>query len=100
MPGFFKALSNMPLRKAKKHFINVEGKQYQVTLEKSQWALRTGEQNLTVRNGEIVVKPTPRAMTVYPILKKSEKGYYFEQGDIHWPNKIAQGGVMWQIESE
>jgi hypothetical protein len=33
-------------------------------------------------------------------LAKSEKGYFFEDDDIHWPNKIAEGGVTWQTKSE
>jgi len=100
MPGLFDALKNMPKREPKKFFITVEGKQHEVTLEKSQWAIQHGEQNLMVRNGEIVVKPAPKPMTVYPVLEKSGKGYHFEQGDIHWPNEFAEGGVTWQIESE
>ena len=100
MPGFFEALANMPPRKEKKHFITVEGRRREVTLEKSLWALQHGEQNLIMRNGEIVVKPAPKPMTVYPVLEKAEKGYHFEEGDIHWPNKFAEGGVTWQTKSE
>ena len=100
MPGFFEALSNMPPLKKKKHFITVEGQRHEVTLEKSIWACRKGEQNLIMQNGEIIVKPAPKPMTVYPVLEKAEKGYHFEQGDIHWPNEFSDGGVTWQIKSE
>jgi hypothetical protein len=46
------------------------------------------------------VKPAPLPKSMYRTLAKSEKGYFFEDDDIHWPNKIAEGGVTWQTKSE
>jgi|TARA_R110000803_G_scaffold81114_1_gene147028 hypothetical protein len=100
MPGFFEALSNMPVPEKKKHFVTVQGNKYEVSLEKCLWAIQHGEQNLIMQNGEIIVKPAPKPMTVYTVLEKAEKGYHFEQGDIHWPNEFSEGGVTWQIKSE
>mgnify|MGYP000939448204 CR=1 FL=1 len=100
MPGFFEALSNLPPIPTKKLFVNVAGQEYEVTLEKKKWAIQHGEENLMIKDGEIVVKPTPKPKTRYSVLKKATKGYTFHDNDIHWPNKIVEGGVTWQIESE
>jgi hypothetical protein len=100
MPGLFEALGNMSKREPKKFFITVEGKDYEVTLAKKQWALQKGEGNLMVKDGEIVLRPTPIAKTQYSTLKEAEKGYVFQDDDIHWPTAIADGGKTWLIERE
>ena len=33
-------------------------------------------------------------------LIESEKGYHFVDNNIHWPEKVAEGGKTWQIEYE
>ena len=100
MPGLFEALKNMPKQEPKKFFITVQGKEHEVSLEKKLWAQQHGEENLVTKDGEIVVKPAPPPKSKYRSLIKSEKGYFFEDRDIHWPNKIAEGGVTWQTKSE
>ena len=100
MPGLFDALKKWPKRETKKFFITVEGEEHEVTLDKKLWAQQYGEENLMLRDGEIVVKPTPRPKTQYSTLTKSCQGYFFLDDDIHWPNKIGEGGVTWQIERE
>lgn len=101
MPGLFEALNNMPKREPKKFFVIVQGKEYEVSLEKKLWSQQHGEENLVFKDGEIVVKPAPPSpKSRYRVLVKSEKGYFFEEDDIHWPNKIAEGGVTWQTKSE
>jgi len=100
MPGLFDALAKMPKREPKRFFITVQGTEHEVTLEKFKWAQHHGEENLTLRDGEIVVKPTPKPKTQYSTLTKSSNGYFFQDGDIHWPNNIGEGGVTWQIEQE
>jgi len=100
MPGLFEALGNMSKREPKKFFITVEGKDYEVTLEKKQWARQHGEENLMIKDGEIVLRSTPIAKTQYSTLKETEKGYVFQDDDIHWPTAIADGGKTWMIERE
>ena len=77
MTGIFEALKQMPKREPKKFFVKVEGK-----------------------DGEITVKPPVKLKTQNKTLIKAEKGYVFQDDDIHWPNGIAEGGVTWQIERE
>ena len=100
MPGLFDALKNMPKREPKKFFITVQGKEHEVSLEKKLWSRQHGEENLVIKDGEIVVKPAPTPKSKYKTLAKSRKGYFFEDDDIHWPNKIAEGGFTWQTKSE
>ena len=104
MPGFFEALDGLPETKVKKHFVTIEGEQYQVDLEKKLEIMKNGEENYFIEPAkfgpQIVLKPRPKANIVYPVLMKSEKGYEFLDGDIHWPDRSIEGGLSWQIERE
>jgi hypothetical protein len=100
MTGIFDALKQMPKREPKKFFVKVEGKDYEVSLEKKKWAMNQGEENLIIKDGEITVKPPPKLKTQHMTLIKAEKGYVFQDNDIHWPRGVAEGGVTWQIEHE
>ena len=91
----------MPKREPKKFFVTVEGKEYEVTLDKKKWAIKQGFEHLLIKNGEIVPKPQRKIQVRYSELSKTEKkGYFFEDNDIHWPNKIAEGGLVWKIKPE
>mgnify|MGYP001218030150 FL=1 len=100
MASIFDALKQMPKREPKKFFVTVEGKDYEVSLEKKKWAIMHGEENLIIKDGEITVKPPPKPRTQHKTLAKADKGYFFYSNDIHWPNEIAEGGVTWQTSSE
>jgi len=100
MPGLFDALAKMPKRQKKKFYINVADKEHEVSLEKKKWAQQYGEENLMIKDGEIVLKPKPKAKTQYSILKQAQKGYVFQDDDIHWPIEIVKGGKAWLIEQE
>ena len=86
--------------KQKKFFVNIQGKDYEVSLEKKKWVIMHGEDNLIIKDGEIALKPPPKPRTNHRTLKKAKKGYFFLGNDIHWPNEIAEGGVTWQASSE
>jgi hypothetical protein len=100
MSNIFDALKQMPKKEPKKFFVTVEGKEYEVSLEKKKWAMKQGEENLMIKDGEITVRPPPKPKTQYTTLIKADKGYVFHDNDIHWPKEIAEGGVTWQIEHE
>ena len=100
MPGLFDALNKLPKRGPKKFFITVQGVEHEVTLAKKLWAQQHGEENLMLKDGAIVLKPKPKPKTQDSILLKADEGYFFQDADIHWPKKIAEGGVTWQIEQE
>jgi hypothetical protein len=100
MPGLFEALANRPKKEPKKFYITVDGAEHEATLEKKKWAMKQGEENLMIKDGEITVRPPPIPKTQYSILVESDKGYVFQDDDIHWPKEIAEGGVTWQIEHE
>jgi len=101
MSVIFKGL---PPKPPKKHFVTIQGKQYQVSLQKKLEIQRHGEENYMVKPAkfgpEILLKPVPKPKTRYSVLKKADKGYTFEQGDIHWPNDVVEGGETWLIEYE
>ena len=86
--------------KQKKFFVKVEGKDFEVSLEKKKWAIMHGEDNLIIKDGEIALKPPPKLKTQHRTLIKADKGYFFYDNDIHWPNEIAEGGVTWQTSAE
>lgn len=86
--------------KQKKFFVKVEGKDFEVSLEKKKWAIMHGEDNLIIKDGEIALKPPPKLKTQHRTLIKADRGYFFYDNDIHWPNEIAEGGVTWQTSAE
>ena len=86
--------------KQKKFFVNIQGKDYEVSLEKKKWVIMHGEDNLIIKDGEIALKPAPTPRTKHKILKKAEKGYFFQCDDIHWPNGVKDNGETWLIEYE
>ena len=53
-----------------------------------------------VKDSKVVLKPIPKIKSKFRKLIKSEKGYYFVDNDIHWPEKVDAGGKTWQIEYE
>ena len=83
----------------KKHFVTIDGKKIEVTLERKQEIMKLGE-DAYMLNPDIVLRPVPKSKTRYTVLKKADKGYTFEQGDIHWPNGVVEGGEAWLIEYE
>jgi len=101
MPGFFEAFAKLPPQKKKVHTVTIQGQSIVVTLEKKLEVIRHGEDAYHwINEKEFALKPKPKPRTQYPVLTKAEKGYGFEKGDIHWPNKIEEGGETWQIEHE
>lgn len=100
MSEILKALQDLPWVDEKKHFVNVDGKTVEVSLEKKLEVIKHGEDAWILKGGEVVLKPKPIIKTTYKILKKHDKGYSFLNGDIHWPNEIIEEGYTWQIESE
>lgn len=90
----------MPPVQEKKHFATIQGVEKEVSLQKKLEILKHGEENYMLKGNDIVLKPKPKLKTQYPILKDVEKGYHFFDNDIHWPNKVSEGGKSWLIESE
>ena len=100
MSELLKALQDLPPVPKKKHFVTIQGKTVEVSLQKSLEVLRHGADAYIWQGNEFVLKPKPKTKTTYRTLQKDTRGYDFLDGDIHWPNKIIDGGVTWQRESE
>ncbi len=96
MSDLFKLVKVQP---PKKHFVTIEGKKIEVSLQKKLEIMKHGEDEYML-NPDIVLRPKPKAKTRYSVLKKAEKGYAFQDGDIHWPNAVVEGGETWLIEYE
>ena len=100
MSEIFKALANFPKRELKQHFVIVDGKKIEVSLGKKLEIMKHGQESYMLDEGNIVLKPTPKLKSKFRKLLASENGYYFVDDDIHWPEKVAEGGKTWQIEYE
>ena len=100
MSELLKAFQNLPPVPKKKHFVTIQGKTVEVSLKRSLEVLRHGADAYIWQGNEFVLKPKPKTKTTYRTLQKDTRGYDFLDGDIHWPNKIIDGGVTWQRESE
>ena len=101
MSELLKALQGLPPQPKKIHTVTIEGQSLVVTLEKKLEVIRHGEDAYTWKSPtEIMLKPKPKSKTQYPILKKAKKGYLFQDGDIHWPKAVVEGGETWLIEQE
>tara|TARA_B100001059_G_C17476879_1_gene399763 strand:- start:134 stop:436 length:303 start_codon:yes stop_codon:yes gene_type:complete len=100
MSAIFDALKNLPELKPKKHFVMIDGNEIEVTLEKKLEIMRHGEDKYMVEDSKVVLKPIPKIKSKFKKLIESEKGYYFVDNNIHWPEKVAEGGKTWQIEYE
>ena len=100
MPGLFEALSKMPKTRKKRFYVDVDGVQHEVSLEKKKWAQQHGEDNLMIKDGELVLRPKPQPKTQYSVLGKADRGYVFQDNDIHWPTQVVEGGSAWLIEQE
>lgn len=101
MSELLKALRSVPERIEKQHTVFIEGRQVTVSLERKKEILSKGEQSYHwVSPTEFELRPPPKPKTQFSVLVKADQGYGFEQGDIHWPNRIVEGGYVWLTESE
>jgi hypothetical protein len=101
MSELLKALQNLPEIKPKVHTVCIKGQNVVVTLEKKLEVIKHGEDAYHwISPTEFALKPKPKPKTTNSVLKKTTKGYSFEQNDIHWPNKVIEGGETWLIEQE
>ena len=101
MSEILKALQDLPPVPKKVHTVTIQGQSLVVTLEKKLEVMKHGEDAYMWKSAtEIMLKPPPKPKTQYPILKKAKKGYVFQDGDIHWPNAVVEGGEAWLIEQE
>ena len=101
MPGFFEAMANLPKKKDKVHTVTIQGQSIVVTLEKKLEVMKHGESEYIWKSPtEFVLRPKPKKKTSYPVLVDVEKGYHFQDNDIHWPKEIGEKGKAWLIQSE
>jgi len=101
MSEFLKALQGLQPLPKKVHTVTIQGQSLIVTLEKKLEVMKNGEDAYMWKSPtEIILKPKIKPKTQYPILMKATKGYLFQDGDIHWPNAVAEGGSAWLTEQE
>jgi hypothetical protein len=103
MQELFKALSGIPKPREKKHFVNVEGKQFEVSLKRKLEMQRVGEQNYlakTTKFGtEFILKPK-LSQRGYKVLTRASVGYDFYHNDPYYPKDHVSGGWQWLHEQE
>ena len=103
MPGFFEAAEEgwgKEPEKKKIYTVNIQGKEIEVSLEKSLEIMKHGEEAYMLEGGKIVPRPIKKNDIKRPVLKKSDKGYKFYDNDPLWVESIVEEGFSWQIESE
>ena len=100
MPGFFEAFKNMPEPKKVIPKATIDGREFEVSTELFKEIQKHGEQEYTVKNDKIVMKPQTLARRRYPMLAKDEKGHNLLDGNMFWPTDKVDGGYTWQIEQE
>jgi hypothetical protein len=99
MPGFFEALENLQKRK-KSHFVEIGGRQVEVSLDKKLEIIRKGVENFILKDGKIPPKPRRLGTRRFPVLENKEKGYVFYDNDPYWVKEITEEGYTWQTRSE
>ena len=103
MPGFFEAAGEVwgkEPEKKKIYTVNIQGKEIEVSLEKSLEIMKHGEESYMLEDGKIVRRPIKKNNLRKSVLKKSDKGYKFYDNDPLWVESIVEEGFSWQIESE
>ena len=95
MPGFFEALNNRS-KKSKRHFVTIQGRQHEVSLEKKLEIIKNGEDKYFVKDSVIQLKK-PKSVR-YPLLHKDDKGYIFFSKNPYWVKSNGQGGYKWKAE--
>ena len=96
MPGFFEALKNIPEPKKVVPKVTIDGREFEVSTELFKEIQKHGEQEYTVRNDKIVMKPQLlHTWRRYPMLAKGEKGLDLLDGNMFWPTDEVDGGYEW-----
>ena len=89
--------------KEKKYTVKIEGKEIEVSLEKSLEIQQAGEEAFMLQDGKIMRIPRKTNNLKKPVLKKQllgKPGYKFYDNDPLWVESIVEEGFSWQIESE
>lgn len=101
MTEFFNALNKFKKRERKPYTVVIDGKTVEVSHEKSIEILKSGiEKWMLNDDGNIVKKPIKTINRQFTELVKAEKGYIFLDRDPFWPERVDEGGHVWQIPSE
>ena len=102
MPGFFDALEKFKGKADKKHFVDIDGQNIEVTLKQKLEIQRSGEDSYFCQkgpNGLIVCKkpliPKEQKQTQ---LVKTEDGIKFLDKNPFWPSNEGTGSYKWQIK--
>lgn len=95
MPGFFEALKNIPEPKKVVPKVTIDGREFEVSAELFKEIQKHGEQEYTVKNDKIVMKPRSLARSKHPVLAKGEKGHNLLDGNMFWPTDEVDGGYEW-----
>jgi hypothetical protein len=95
MPGFFEAFKNFPEPKKVVSKVTIDGRVFEVSAELFKQIQKHGEQEYTVKNDKIVMKPRSPARSKHPVLAKGENGHNLLDGNMFWPTDKVDGGYEW-----
>ena len=102
MPGFFDALEKFKGKADKKHFVDIDGQNIEVTLKQKLEIQQSGEDNYFCQkgpNGIIVCKKplVPREQKQKQ-LKRSEEGIELLDKNPFWPTQQGKRGYKWETK--
>ena len=102
MPGFFEALEKFKNKEPKKHFVNIDGNNIEVSLKQKLDIQRSGETNYFCQkgpNGIVICKsPIVPKEQQQAVLTKTDKGIKFLDNNPYWPVDSDVKGYKWQIK--
>ena len=97
--NFFEAAKNWKTQE-KKHFVTIQGKTVEVTLEQKLQVMKHGEHRFCWQGEQFVLIPQPihPGITYAQWQDVEENGYSFVDGHMYWPAERGQRGKDFRYE--
>ena len=98
MSEFWKAQKEFKPTPIKKHYLNFNKEEIEVSLQQYLEVINAGIENFEYKDKKIIRKKRIPAEQRQPTLHSAEVGYHFYNGDPFWVEKHNRGGFEWRIE--
>ena len=97
--NFFEAAKNWKTQE-KKHFVTIQGKTVEVTLDQKLEVMKHGEHRFCWQGDQFILipRPTYTGITYAQWQDVEENGYSFVDGHMYWPAERGQRGKDFRYE--